>query len=91
MFNFGGRHCVPTSGGDKTCVSPLLPSNKMVLIETLHYVRPHLLIILLASCKLSLPHVKFKVLVQKCCKKYLTIILYILCYDIVSILLMCTA
>ena len=61
----------------------------MVLIETLHYVRPHLLIILLASCKLSLPHVKFKVLVQKCCKKYLAIInliFYILCYDIVFLL-----
>ena len=52
---------------------------------------PSFYLLLLASCKLSLPHVKFKVLVQKCCKKYLTIIFYILCYDIVSILLMCTA
>ena len=55
---------------------------------------PSFYLLLLASCKLSLPHVKFKVLVQKCCKKYLAIInliFYILCYDIVFILLVYTA
>ena len=51
---------------------------------------PSLHLLLLASCELSSPHVKFKVLVQKCCKRYLPVIylvFYILCYDIVFILL----
>ena len=35
---------------------------------------PSFYLLLLASCELSIPHVKFKVLVQKCCKRYLSII-----------------